>query len=59
MKKLYHFSIFFAVTMWIAVLLLSPTVFSTAEAASIGEGQFKRPDPAVSVRTLNIPALYI
>lgn len=49
MKKVYHFSIFFAVTMWIAVLLLSPTVFSTAEAASIGEGQFKRPDPAVSV----------
>lgn len=49
MKKVYHFSIFFAVTMWIAVLLLSPTVFSTAEAASIGEGQFKRPDLAVSV----------
>lgn len=34
MKKLYHFSIFFAVTMWIAVLLLSPTVFSIAEAAN-------------------------
>lgn len=34
MKKVYHFSIFFAVTMWIAVLLLSPTVFSTAEAAN-------------------------
>ena len=49
MKKLYHFSIFFAITVWIAVLLLSPTVFSTAEAASIGEGQFKRPDLAVSV----------
>ena len=34
MKKVYHFSIFFAVTMWIAVLLLSPTVFSIAEAAN-------------------------
>lgn len=49
MKKVYHFSIFFAVTMWIAILLLLPTVFSTAEAARIGEGQFKRPDLAVSV----------
>ena len=34
MKKLYHFSIFFAITVWIAVLLLSPTVFSIAEAAN-------------------------
>lgn len=34
MKKLYHFSIFFAITVWVAVLLLSPTVFSIAEAAN-------------------------
>lgn len=34
MKKLYHFSIFFAITIWVAVLLLSPTVFSIAEAAN-------------------------
>lgn len=52
MKKVYHFSIFFAVTTWIAVLLLSPTVFSVAEAAN--KTDFKNLTPT-SVTVTPIP----
>ena len=48
-EKLYHFCIAFDVVLLIAILLLTPTLFSKVQAASIGEGQFKRPDPALSV----------